>query len=161
MAIGRGVTTTRTGQVLVGTPGNTYTLPGITSAASLAAQTGPLSVVTTDANGNLAAVPTNSFASSGSVAALSSQVTDLQNTVATLQHRAYEGTAVAIAMATTALPDNKRFAVTANFGTFRGENAFAASAAVRINEFLVANAAIGTGLARGGVGGRVGATFAW
>jgi hypothetical protein len=53
------------------------------------------------------------------------------------------------------------FAVSANFGTVRGENAFGAGAAVRINEFLVANAALGTGLARGGVGGRVGATFAW
>ena len=64
-------------------------------------------------------------------------------------------------MGGTVLPDTKRFAISANFGTFRGENGFAPSAAVRINEFVVANAAIGTGLARGGVGGRVGATFAW
>jgi surface antigen len=139
-------------------------MPGITSAASLAAQTGPSSVVTTDANGNLAAAPTSGFATAGSVAALDGRVTNLENSVAILQRdvrRGYEGTAVAIAMGTTALPDNKRFAVTANFGTFRGENAFGASAAVRVTDFLVANAAVGTGLARGGVGGRVGATFAW
>ena len=151
------MTTTRNNQVLVGLAANTYTLPGITSAASLAAQTGATQFVTTDAAGNLAVSPFGP----GTIGNLSAQVTDLQNTVATLQHRAYEGTAVAIAMGGTVLPDNKRYAITANFGTFRGENAFAASAAVRINEFVVANAALGTGLARGGVGGRVGATFAW
>jgi trimeric autotransporter adhesin len=39
---------------VIGTTTNTYTTPGITSNASIAAQSGPLSVVTTDANGNLA-----------------------------------------------------------------------------------------------------------
>ena len=37
-----------------GTATNTYTAGGITSAASLAAQTGPTQFVTSDANGNLA-----------------------------------------------------------------------------------------------------------
>jgi hypothetical protein len=95
---------------------------------------------------------------------LARAVTSLQKNVATLQRdvrRGYEGSAVAIAMGGTVLPDNKTYAISANFGTFRGENAFGASAAVRVTDFLVANAAIGTGLARGGVGGRVGATFAW
>jgi autotransporter adhesin len=53
-AIGNGATTTRANQVVIGTTTNTYTTPGITSNASIAAQSGPLSVVTTDANGNLA-----------------------------------------------------------------------------------------------------------
>jgi trimeric autotransporter adhesin len=55
-AIGSGATTTRDNQVVVGTATNTYTTPGITSNASIAAQSGPLSIVTTDANGNLAQV---------------------------------------------------------------------------------------------------------
>jgi hypothetical protein len=54
-AIGEGATTTRDNQVVIGTKTNTYTTPGITSAASSAAQAGPLEIVTTDANGNLAA----------------------------------------------------------------------------------------------------------
>jgi autotransporter adhesin len=53
-AIGNGATTTRANQIVIGTTSNTYTTPGITSNASIAAQSGPLSVVTTDANGNLA-----------------------------------------------------------------------------------------------------------
>jgi trimeric autotransporter adhesin len=55
-AIGNGATTTRDNQVVIGTATNTYTTPGVTSNASIAAQSGPLSVVTTDANGNLAQV---------------------------------------------------------------------------------------------------------
>lgn len=54
VAIGNGVTTTRANQIAVGTSGNTYTLAGINSAASPAAQTGPVRVVTADAAGNLA-----------------------------------------------------------------------------------------------------------
>ena len=42
--------------MVIGTTTNTYTTPGITSNASIAAQSGQLSVVTTDFNGNLAQV---------------------------------------------------------------------------------------------------------
>lgn len=40
--------------MMFGTASNTYTMPGIISDASRAAQTGPLELVTSDANGNLA-----------------------------------------------------------------------------------------------------------
>ncbi len=53
-AFGNGATTTRANQQVLGTAANTYTTPGITSAASLAAQTGPTQIVTSDAAGNLA-----------------------------------------------------------------------------------------------------------
>ncbi len=164
------MTTTRANQVVVGNAANTYTMPGVSSAASLAAQIGPTSYVTTDGAGNLAAssiVPASTAALGAldaRVGSLEGRTAALENNVAALQRdvrRGYEGSAIAIAMGGTVLPDNKRYAISANFGTFRGENAFAASAAVRLNEFIVANAAIGAGLARGGVGGRVGATFAW
>jgi hypothetical protein len=64
-------------------------------------------------------------------------------------------------MGGSALPDNKRFAISANWGNFSGENAFGGMAQMRISNNFVANAAIGAGFARGGVGGRVGGTFAW
>ena len=75
--------------------------------------------------------------------------------------RGYEGTAIAIALGGAALPDNKTFALTANYGTFRGENAFGGGMQMRVSENLVLNGAVGVGFARGGVGGRAGATFAW
>jgi hypothetical protein len=162
-AIGTGVTTTRANQVAVGTAANTYTLAGVTSAASLTAQTGPISFVTTDGAGNLAALST-SVASVASVAALDGRVTNLENNVRTLNfdvRKAFEGAAVAIAMGGSALPDNKRFAISANWGNFSGENAFGGMAQMRISDNFVANAAIGAGFQRGGVGGRVGGTFAW
>jgi len=57
-AIGNGATTTRDNQIVLGTTTNTYTTPGITSAASLAAQTvGPIDLVTSDQAGNLAVAP--------------------------------------------------------------------------------------------------------
>ena len=54
-AIGFGATTTRANQMSFGTATNTYTMAGITSGASTAAQSGPTEFVTTDLNGNLAA----------------------------------------------------------------------------------------------------------
>jgi autotransporter adhesin len=53
-AIGAGAQTTRANQVVLGTMDETYTLPGLTSPGSAAAQSGPLALVTTDAAGNLA-----------------------------------------------------------------------------------------------------------
>jgi trimeric autotransporter adhesin len=159
-AIGGGATTTRANQQSFGTAANTYTMSGLTSAASLAAQTGPVSFVTTDAAGNLA---TSAF-NPGSIAVLDSRVTTLENSVNSLNfnvRKAFEGAAVAIAMGGSALPDNKRFAISANWGNFSGENAFGGMAQMRISDNFVANAAIGAGFARGGIGGRVGGTFAW
>jgi hypothetical protein len=81
-----------------------------------------------------------------------------------LQHglnQAYEGTAIAIAMGGAALPDNKRFAVTTNWGNFRGTNAMSLVAQMRISPNVVANAGFAGGFQYGGVGSRAGLTFAW
>ena len=163
-AFGPGATTARANQQVFGTTTNTYTMQGVASAASLAAQTGPLSFVTSDAGGNLATLSAGSIASTASVTALDGRVTNLESNVKTLNYdvrKAFEGAAVAIAMGGSALPDNKKFAISANWGNFSGENAFGGVAQVRISNNFVANAAIGAGFARGGVGGRVGGTFAW
>ena len=53
-AIGAGARTERDFQMVFGGIANTYTLPGITSAASSSAQSGAVQLVTTDAAGNLA-----------------------------------------------------------------------------------------------------------
>ena len=54
IAIGYYSTTARNDQIMFGRADNTYTVPGITSAASLAALSGSGQFVTSDASGNLA-----------------------------------------------------------------------------------------------------------
>jgi len=166
-AIGTGATATRANQVVVGTAANTYTMPGITSAASLAAQTGAVSFVTSDANGNLATTnfnPNGAAALQNNITTLQNNVTILQGNVAVLQQQmrqSFEGTAMAIAMGGSSLPGDKRFAISTNFGTFRGESAVGLLAQARVSDNIVLNGGISSGFAQGGVGGRVGATYAW
>ena len=54
VAIGPGAMTTAANEFMFGTTTNIYTMPGVTSAASLAAQSGDVSIVTADADGHLA-----------------------------------------------------------------------------------------------------------
>jgi len=54
VAIGDGASATRTNQVMLGSVSSTYTLAGITSAASRGQQGAVVGVLTADANGNLA-----------------------------------------------------------------------------------------------------------
>ena len=126
VAIGAGATTTRANQIVIGTAARTYTLPGLTSAASLAAQTGPTSLVTTDSSGNLAATNLNV----GNLANLDGRVSSLETSVGQLRRdvrTAYQGTAIALAVGGAVLPAGKKYAISANFGTFEGETAFGAS----------------------------------
>jgi trimeric autotransporter adhesin len=75
--------------------------------------------------------------------------------------QAFEGTAVAIALAGSALPADKNFAISTNWGTFRGENALSLGAQFRVNRNIVLNGGVAAGFAQGGVGGRAGLTIAW
>jgi hypothetical protein len=159
-AIGAGAVTTAPNQMVFGTASNTYVAPGITSAASLAAQSGPTSFVTTDAAGHLA---TANF-SPQTITNLQNNVTSLNSSVVVLQQdisRSFEGTAIAIAMGGGALPSDKNFAFTVNWGTFEGQNATAFLGQWRLNPNLVLNAAVGAGFQHNGVGGRAGLTYAW
>src|SRR5205085_10070869 len=53
-AIGAGASASAPNQIALGSAANTYQAAGVASAASLAAQSGPISFVTTDAAGHLA-----------------------------------------------------------------------------------------------------------
>lgn len=75
--------------------------------------------------------------------------------------QAFEGTAIAIAMGGTSLPSDKRFAVSTNYGNFRGQNALSLGAQMRLSDYAVANVAVAGGFQQGGIGSRVGVTFAW
>jgi hypothetical protein len=159
-AFGTNATVTRANQQVFGTATSTYTLPGVSSAASLAAQSGPVKVVTSDAQGNLA---TASFAPQD-ISTLQSNVSALQQNVSVLQQQMKQGfevTAIAIAMGGAALPSDKRFAISTNWGNFRGQNAVGVAAQFRLTNYAVANVGVGGGFAQGGIGSRAGVTFAW
>ena len=166
-AIGNGATTTAVNQIAVGTASNTYTMSGITSAASTAAQTGPTKIVTTDAFGNLAAANFSQQDIStlqSSVGGLQQNVSLLQQNVSALQtqmRQGFEGTAIAIALGGAALPSDKRFAISTNWGNFRGQNAVGVAAQLRLTNYAVANVGVGGGFAQAGIGSRAGVTFAW
>jgi trimeric autotransporter adhesin len=85
-AFGAGASTTRANQQVFGTSTNTYTMSGITSAASTNAQVGGVQgVVTTDANGNLASdggalqtqANTNNTNIAGNTAAIGTNTTSI------------------------------------------------------------------------------------
>jgi hypothetical protein len=158
-AVGAGAVNTAANQMMLGGVATTYTAPGITSAASRAAQIGPTSFVTTDANGNLA----TSDYSPGSIANLSGAVNNLGLNVAGIWQsvgnlqksvrRGYEGSAVAIASTAPTISRDARFGVSAKWGNFRGQNALGAMAQVRVNPNIVLNGSLAVGMRYGGVGG--------
>ena len=53
------------------------------------------------------------------------------------------------------------FAISTNWGTFRGQNAMSLGAQMRLNQYVVLNGGVAAGFAQGGVGGRAGVTVAW
>jgi YadA-like membrane anchor domain/Head domain of trimeric autotransporter adhesin len=159
-AFGQGATVTFANQQVFGTATNTYTTPGITSAASKAAQSGPLQLVTSDAGGNLATstLADLGLASSADISGINSRLNDLTDR----SNKAYTGVAMAFAMAgVPTLMPNERFAVTGNWGTFQGTNGLAFNAAARITNNIQLNGGIGYGANQNLVGGRVGVRVGW
>jgi hypothetical protein len=138
-AIGAGATTTRQSQMVLGTPGNTYTLPGVGSAGSRAAQSGPTQFVTADASGNL------------STDGGATKVIIDKNTA---------GIAGAFALSgiPEVLPNGTQYAVAANWGTFGGANAAALGGVARVDGGLFFNAATVLGYAPGV---RAGFAYCW
>jgi hypothetical protein len=148
-AIGTGATTAAVNEVSIGTATKTCRMSGITSAASLAAH------------------PTSFVDAAGRLATSNSRPTDisnLQSHVSTLQtqmRQAVEGTAIGIALGSSVRPDNQKFALAVNWGTFRGENAVGLGGPAPREANVVFNGGLGAGFAHGGVGGRAGMTVAW
>ena len=168
VAIGTGTATTRANQVAIGTSRQTYTLAGLPSDQSAAAQLGATNFVTTDAAGNLAASqfgPSSFDALNARIGSLEGNVAGLQVATLRLQRdmrTAFQGTAIALSLAGAVLPEGKNYAVSANFGAFHGESAFGATGTARINDSLFASAGIGMATSgRNNVGARGGVTMAW
>jgi autotransporter adhesin len=154
-AFGNGATTTRANQHVYGTASNTHTMPGIASAASRAAQSGPTQIVTSDAAGNLAATP---FSAIPDVAAINRRLDQVSGQA----DKAVTGVAMAFAMAgvPTLLP-NERMAATLNVGTYEGSQGFAINAAWRVAENVQFNGGVAYGPNENIVGGRAGLRVGW
>jgi autotransporter adhesin len=148
IAIGRGAVATQSNQIVIGSSATTVQSPSLTTPAARAAQSGPLEVVTSDANGNLATDGGELFRR---------------------QNENTEGIAMALAMAATPFLENgKNIAVSANGGYFEGEGALAFTGIARLgnglilkNDSLYLTGGLGTGVQRGTFGARAGVTFSW
>ena len=150
-----------------GTARSTYVAPGITSAASKAAQSGPLQIVTSDAGGNLA---TNTAAGLGlasltDITGINSQIGGINTRINDLDGRttkALNAVSMAFALAGTPwLVPTERFAVSMDWGTFQGTNALALNAAFRLGTNVQANGGLAYGANGGGAGGRAGVRVGW
>lgn len=164
-AFGSGAVATRANQQVLGTTSNTYTTPGITSAASRAAQSGPTQIVTSDAGGNLAtATPADlGLASMGDINAINSQLGTINarlDDLSSRSNRAYSGVAMAMALTGGYLPEHKKFAIAVNYGTFERQNAAALSSYFRLNETVVLSGGLSYGFEQRQFGGRAGMLFA-
>ena len=122
-----------------GTAASTYTMAGVNSGASTAAQSGPTEFVTADANGNLA---TDGGAT---------------NIIINKNTAGIAG-AFALSGIPEILPNGTRYAVAANWGTFGGANAAAIGGVARIDGDLFFNAATVLGYAPGV---RAGLAYCW
>jgi hypothetical protein len=135
-------------------------MPGITSAASGAVQSGAVDFVTTDSSGNLAAVTPASLG-----LATVAQLNQLNSQLSGRIDKANAGIASAFAIAgTPMLQVNESFAVSMNGGFFENSQGAALAAALRLGPNVQANAGVGVGFTNGAsnvYGGRVGVRFGW
>jgi hypothetical protein len=165
-AFGAGATTTRTQQQMFGNAGNTYTMAGLTSGASAAAQSGPVQIVTSDSGGNLATSTAAGLglATTSQINAINSQLSSLSSTINNVNTEARRGIAATAAMAYAPTPSGPgRTTVAINGSVFENVGgvgvAFQHRLATPGNPVYV-SAAYGNGGGREHVG-RVGLGFEW
>jgi hypothetical protein len=115
----------RANQQSFGTAVNTYTMAGITSAASLAAQSGPVQFVTSDANGNLATTSGN-FATQSQITAINGELVNLSSQIGELR-RGIAAAAATAYVATPSAPGRTTFAVNGSLFDTTGGVGFAFS----------------------------------
>lgn len=147
VAIGAGAVASRPRQVAIGTAASTYTLPGLTSAASRAAQSGPTQVVTTDAAGNLAALPVD-------IAALDQRIDGVAAYARDGRREARQGVAAAMAMTAAAMPSRPgKTSWSGNTATYKGEWAAGFAVAHRLDVAIPVAINAGVSLASNSFGG--------
>lgn len=147
VAIGAGAVASRPRQVAIGTAASTYSLPGLTSGASRAAQSGPTQVVTTDAAGNLAALPID-------LAGLDQRIDGVAAYAREGRREARQGIAAAMAMTAAAMPSRPgKTSWSGNTATYKGEWAAGFAMAHRLDMAIPVAINAGVSLAGNSFGG--------
>ncbi|OAN97786.1 hypothetical protein A8B75_19905, partial [Sphingomonadales bacterium EhC05] len=162
VAIGPGAIASRPNQVAIGTSGNTYTLAGINSAASLAAQSGALQLVTADPLGNLGTSSLNIATLQGfgtSLTGLDTRTSALEQAVAINLRQNNGGIAAAMALGGTTIVPDSNWSMSFNLSTYEGEQGFSSSIVGRMTDNIFLSAGIAGSTVGGTTGGRVGVTF--
>ena len=137
VAIGSGAVATMDGQVALRGSDSTYTFAGLNSAESAARQSGPVSLVTTDAAGNLG-VSTLDIgllqSTAGRIGSLEGRVDTLFDLAAVERRETNRGIAAAVALTPAPMPSEVgRVSYAANASVYRGELGLGASVAARVN----------------------------
>jgi hypothetical protein len=149
---GNGAVATLENQFMLGTSNHTYTAPGITSNLSRSRQSGPLEVVTSDANGNLAT----------DGGALFRRLDNFDQDVDRLE----SGVAIAMSAVGPDLTGAERFGLSLNWGGFEGASAIGGGATAVVwrgnGSRFALTGGIGVGLeGEDAVGGRAGGQWTW
>jgi trimeric autotransporter adhesin len=176
---GNGAVASLPNQYVMGTANHTYTAPGITSATSKARQSGPLEVVTSDANGNLATDGGQIFATlddhetrisknSSDISKNRADIRRNRNQINQLSNRVdenQEGVAVAMSVHGPDLVTNESFGVSMQWAGFESGNAIGGGVTgvvYRDETYRFAlTGGVGVGLDEGTVGGRAGGQLTW
>jgi trimeric autotransporter adhesin len=163
VAIGQAVATTRANQVAIGSADHTYTLAGLSSDASLAAQSGAVRMVTADASGNLATMDMQPwFERVGALEGRADVYDERWRVADDSFDRHADGVATALALGgAQILQPGQRFSMSANIGHFDGSSAVGFGAIGRLNERVSVNVGVGAGFRTGTVAGRAGISFGW
>jgi hypothetical protein len=175
-ALGTGATTTRANQIMMGTGTTTYTMAGIASNASKAAQGSPTHLVTSNAAGDLAAYTPHElglattadlagFATKGDVSALQGQIDKLDQR----DRKLTEGLAVVASLAQPMMLAGQKFAMRGGWGGYGDANAvsFTAAGVLAQNVLrqgygtLVVDGGVGFGTDEGETVSRAGLSFGW
>ncbi len=155
---GNGAVATLENQFMLGTGNHTYTAPGITSDLSRARQSGPLEVVTSDANGNLATDGGQIF---NQLDNQQRQINQLGDDV----DRVESGVAVALSSVGPDLTGAEKFGLSLNWGGFEGASAIGGGATAVVwrgnGSRFALTGGIGVGFDEDAVGGRAGGQWTW
>jgi trimeric autotransporter adhesin len=154
-AFGNGATATRDNQQVFGTASNTYTMSGIASSASRAAQSGPVQIVTSDASGNLATSTAAGLglASTADINAINAQLAGINGQLGGINAHLNDlddrvNRVGALGAALAGLHPNPRAKgdnhISAAFGAYRGQPAFAGGYFRNINNDTLFSVGIST-----------------
>jgi autotransporter adhesin len=157
VAIGEGAVANRPGQVALGRANSTYTLAGLASDASRAAQDGAVRLVTSDLAGNLATSTIDITA----LGELDGRMGALEGIVGRGLRQSEGGIAAAMALGGTVMPPDSRFALSFNLATYRGEQGYSGAAVAKVTDHVWVSGGFAGSTVKGSTGGRVGMSFGW